>query len=110
MFSLCADPFSGYLICSTLDGGLIDGFGGTSFGGPQLNGVSALVSQMIGERIGLWNPMLYRFKKGPGFPLRDITKGTNWFYKGVPGYEPATGLGVPDVDKLAKAIAKEATN
>src|SRR6185295_13259197 len=61
--SLNADPFSGYIIFSTEDGGLIDGFGGTSFVAPQLNGISALLQQASGGRVGLWNPMLYRFQR-----------------------------------------------
>ena len=61
--SLDADPFSGFLLYSTEDGGLLDGFGGTSFVAPQLNGISALLEQSSHGRLGLWNPMLYRFKK-----------------------------------------------
>jgi subtilase family serine protease len=108
--SLNADPESGYLLVSTEDGGLLAGYGGTSFVAPQLNGISALISQAIGgRRIGLWNPMLYRFKQVYGYgsssPFVDITAGDNWFYHGVPGYEPGAGLGVLDVAKLAAAVA-----
>lgn len=97
--SLNADPFSGYEIISTENSGLLIGYGGTSFVGPQLNGISALISQATGGgRIGLWNPMLYRFQQvyayGNASPLVDITKGDNWFYYGIPGYEPGAGLGV----------------
>jgi subtilase family serine protease len=107
--SLNADPFSGYIIISTEDGGLIDGFGGTSFVAPQLNGISALLAQQNGGRLGLWNPMLYRFKNLPGAhrPLVDITAGDNWFYNGIPGYEPGAGLGVLNVANFAAAIAHE---
>jgi kumamolisin len=109
--SLNADPFSGYLLVSTEDGGLLDGNGGTSFVAPQLNGISALLEQVAGGRIGQWNPMLYRYKKLYGnrelSPFVDITAGDNWFYKGVPGYEPGAGLGVLDVTKLALAVARD---
>ena len=40
-------------------------------------------------------------------PIVDITGGTNWFYAGVPGYEPGAGLGVLDVANLAAAIARD---
>lgn len=110
--SLNADPETGYLLLSTEDGGLLAGFGGTSFVAPQLNGISALISQAIGGgRLGLWNPMLYRFKQVYGYgnasPFVDITAGNNWFYQGIPGYEPGAGLGVLDVAKLAAAVAHD---
>jgi hypothetical protein len=31
----------------------------------------------------------------------DITSGDNWFYYGIPGYEPAAGIGALDVTELA---------
>jgi kumamolisin len=110
--ALNADPESGYIVISTKDGGLLDGYGGTSFVAPQLNGISALISQAIGgRRIGLWNPMLYRFQLFYGYgnasPFVDITHGDNWFYYGVPGYEPGAGLGVLDVTKLTLAVARD---
>jgi kumamolisin len=113
--SLNADPESGYLLLSTEDGGLLSAYGGTSFVAPQLNGISALISQVIGGgRLGLWNPMLYRFQRVYGYgkvsPFVDITAGDNWFYYGIPGYEPGAGIGVPDVTKLAIAVALEAHN
>jgi subtilase family serine protease len=93
---------------STEDGGLLSGFGGTSFVAPQLNGITALLSQSAGTRLGLLNPMLYRFKNsfggGASSPIVDITAGDNWFYNGVRGYEPGAGLGVLNVANLAAAI------
>ena len=109
--SLDADPFSGFLVYSTESGGLRSRWGGTSFVAPQLNGVSALLAQAEGSRIGLWNPMLYRFKnayrKSSSSPLRDIVAGDNWYYPGTAGYEPGAGLGVLNVANLAAAIARE---
>jgi kumamolisin len=108
--SLDADPFSGYLLVSTPDGGLLSGFGGTSFVAPQLNGIMALVSQANGSRrLGLINPMLYRFKRqvGAGAPLVDIRAGDNWFYAGIPGYDPGAGLGVLNVANFSAAVGRE---
>ncbi|HVC21698.1 MAG TPA: S53 family peptidase [Vicinamibacterales bacterium] len=109
--ALDADPYSGFLIYSSVSGGLSNGWGGTSFVAPQLNGVSALLEQVIHGRVGLWNPMLYSFRNVHGSrgrsPLVDITAGDNWFYYGVPGYEPGAGLGVLDVANLAAAVARE---
>lgn len=108
--SLNGDPFSGYLIFSTPDGGLISGFGGTSFVAPQLNGITALLSQAAGGgRLGLVNPMLYRFKRisGARAPLVDVTAGDNWFYPGARGFTPGAGLGVLNVANLAAAVDQE---
>jgi len=103
-----ADPETGYLVQS--GGNLFAGVGGTSFVAPQLNGVTAVLSQAAGTRLGLMNPMLYRFAKlkGASAPITDITAGDNWFFNGTPGFDPGAGLGVPNVANLAAAIKREA--
>jgi subtilase family serine protease len=101
--SLNADPETGYTLVSSTDGGLLSE-GGTSFVAPQLNGISALLRQSTGHRIGLWNPQVYAMQAVFGYgkytPFTDITNGDNWFYKGVHGYEPGAGIGVLDVTNL----------
>ena len=81
--------------------GVADGFGGTSFVAPQLNGITALLRQGNGHRIGLWGPQLYLlqnfFGYGPFSSFSDITAGDNWFYFGIPGYEPGAGIGTLNV-------------
>jgi kumamolisin len=107
--SLNADPETGYILYSTPDGGLIDFYGGTSFVAPQLNGITALLGQATGGRLGLINPALYqmqRDRRDRSSPFVDITAGDNWFYKGVPGYDPGAGLGVLDVANLAAAFER----
>ncbi|MBB6183064.1 S53 family peptidase [Oleiagrimonas soli] len=103
--SMNADPFTGYLVYSSADGGLGQGSGGTSFVAPQLNGITALVNQRNGGRIGLLAPQLYRLLRqygyGPDSPFNDIASGDNWFWQGAQGYDPATGVGTPDVTRLA---------
>jgi kumamolisin len=111
--SLNADPDTGYVIWYTSD---VNGFeveqfiGGTSFVAPQLNGITALYDQGLGYRVGLLNNDLYNLVRlgaaysGRNPPLRDITKGDNWFYTGERGYDQATGVGVPDVTNLFKAL------
>ncbi|RAP57737.1 hypothetical protein BTJ49_07535 [Oleiagrimonas sp. MCCC 1A03011] len=107
--SMNADPFTGYLVYSSADGGLLQGYGGTSFVAPQLNGVAALVNQRNGGRIGLLAPQLYqmlrRYGYGPDSPFHDITDGDNWYWEGVPGYDQATGVGTPDVARLAVLLS-----
>ena len=105
--SLNSDPYTGYLVYSTTDGGWLGGYGGTSFASPQLNGIFALISQAKGSRLGLLHPQLYDHKaqlKGSRSGLRDITAGDNWFYKGVTGYDPGAGLGTLDASLLTEAI------
>ena len=111
--ALNADPLSGYILVSSVlkktFGYVSDLWGGTSFVAPQLNGISALISQWTGQkRIGLWNPTLYLLQQsygyGQGSPFVDITTGDNWFYYGVTGYEPAAGIGALDVTELANSF------
>ncbi|WP_077035990.1 protease pro-enzyme activation domain-containing protein [Pelomonas sp. KK5] len=107
--SLNADPYTGYLILSTIDGGWSDYNGGTSFVAPQMNGIFSLFVQARGSRLGLLHPQLYGLKllqqlSGRDLGLRDITTGDNWFYVGAPGYDPGTGLGVLNVNALERAL------
>ena len=104
--SLNADPETGYLVISSTDSpdGVVTGLGGTSFVAPQLNGISALLRQSTGRRIGLWNPQVYVlqniFGYGSWAPFHDIRAGDNWFYRGKPGYEPGSGIGTLNVSNL----------
>jgi subtilase family serine protease len=111
--SLNGDPDTGYVIWYTSDknGFEVEQFiGGTSFVAPQLNGITALYDQGLGYRIGLLNNDIYNLVRfgvaygGRNPPLRDITKGDNWFFTGERGYDQATGVGVPDVTNLFKAL------
>jgi kumamolisin len=109
-----ADPDTGYIVIYTSDkDGLeeLAGGGGTSFVAPQLNGVTALLSQSLhGARLGLLNYPLYALAltgqayKGAHAPLHVISAGDNWFYQGRNGYSPAAGLGTIDVANLAQIL------
>ena len=94
-----ADPESGYQYIE--EGKVVDGFGGTSFVAPQLNGVTALFVQSIGGRVGQLNPVLYQIGNGT-FP--DVKTGNNWGYKATGGYDQATGVGKLDAAKLLTFI------
>jgi subtilase family serine protease len=98
--SLNADPETGYIVVSSTDGGVISE-GGTSFVAPQLNGISALLTQSSRHRIGFWNPHVYLlqaiFGTGKYSAFNDITAGDNWFYAGKPGYEQGSGIGTLNV-------------
>ncbi|WP_114240845.1 protease pro-enzyme activation domain-containing protein [Dyella sp. C9] len=102
--SLNADPETGYSVVDTVDfaaPGVAYGYGGTSFVAPQLNGITALLRQSNGHRIGLWNPQAYLLQNFFGYgaysSFNDIKAGDNWYYYGIPGYEPAAGIGTLNV-------------
>jgi kumamolisin len=107
-----ADPWSGYLLYSPTFGtgaaALEGGWGGTSFVAPQLNGSTAVIDAALGHRVGFWNPSIYKFAtsfNSPFTPLNQAgTSNDNLFYTGNPGtvYNPATGLGVPNLAALAR--------
>ena len=103
------DPYTGYeeYFIGFPGNHLEVGWGGTSFVAPQMNGSAAVVNSYLGHRVGFWNPAIYRFAtmhNSPFHPI-DTTGGTNTniFYTGSAGarYNPGTGLGTPNVAKLA---------
>jgi subtilase family serine protease len=108
--SFNADPDTGYVIyyTSSVTGfGIQPYWGGTSFVAPQLNGVSALLGQLLGSRLGLLNYPLYqlglggRGYTGPHAPFHAIAYGDNWFYYGSNGYNLGVGFGTLDVANFA---------
>jgi subtilase family serine protease len=114
--SFNADPDSGYVIVYTSDkNGLhaLSFWGGTSFVAPQLAGVSALLDQYVGKRIGFLNPIVYGLAAsgqaygGSKAPLNQITTGDNWFYSGSKGYNLGAGLGTLDVANLATVLKSQ---
>jgi kumamolisin len=102
--SLNADPETGYIFVSTYDGGVLAGEGGTSFVAPQLNGITALLRQSTGHRIGLWNPQVYALQNIFGYgsytPFKSVRAGDNWFYYGAPHYNQGAGIGALNVANL----------
>ena len=109
--SLNADPDTGYAVFYTSDqtGFAVEDFwGGTSFCAPQLAGVTTLIDESAGGRVGLLSFALYPLAargqaySGRNPPLRDIRRGDNEFYNATEGYDQATGLGVLDVANLAR--------
>jgi kumamolisin len=110
--SVNADPETGYIVpyTSSVNGPTVEQLGGTSFSSPQLNGVASLYNQALGHRLGLINIPLYDLVRrqaaygGTHAPLRDIVRGDNWFYDGHGGYDQGTGVGVPDVANLLRAL------
>jgi subtilase family serine protease len=115
--SFDADSLTGYLVYYTSD---VTGFGtnpytgGTSVVAPQLAGVTALLDQYVGQRIGFLNPTLYglaasgqAYSGGTNAPLNQITAGDNWFYSGSKGYNPGSGLGTLGVFNFAQYLRSQ---
>ena len=112
--SLNADPHTGYVLVDCTDfpepyfpDCAAAFFGGTSFVAPQLNGITALVDQSTGSRVGFLNPAIYAmqsvFGYGENEPFNDITAGDNWFYDGVLGYDNGSGIGTINAANLSRA-------
>ncbi|MFZ0497835.1 MAG: S53 family peptidase [Steroidobacteraceae bacterium] len=112
--SFNADPQTGYIVVDCTDfppatnpGCAEGGWGGTSFVAPQLNGMTALIDEASGGRVGLLNPVVYDLQQqgwsayGRGGPFNNITAGDNWFYYGVPGYNDGSGIGTVNAANLA---------
>ena len=105
--SFNSDPETGYIVYYTSSSGttlgLYQGYGGTSFAAPQLNGVMALIGESVHGRLGLLNYPLYDLVRsgqaygGDDAPLRAIKYGDNWFYHGSDGYNLGAGVGTMDV-------------
>jgi hypothetical protein len=102
-----ASPNSGYQV-------LLDGqstvVGGTSAVVGLWAGLIARLNQGLGERVGFLNPVLYR-NLGPAGVLRDITEGSTKLGDGSevgfdarPGWDPCTGWGSPNGERLLAAL------
>ncbi|MGA9853551.1 MAG: S53 family peptidase [Gammaproteobacteria bacterium] len=118
--SLNADPETGYLVYDTIDfGGFAEGYGGTSFVAPQLNGITALVDQAVGTRVGFLNPSIYEMVQlyggnGAPSPFNYVDpyscSGDNWYYSGAycnypyQAYGNGAGIGTINAGDLALAF------
>ncbi len=93
-----ASPESGYNI-------LVDGeqevVGGTSAVAPLWAALLTLMNQMKGSPVGFVNASLYE----DAADFHDITQGNNGSYSAGPGWDACTGLGSPNGEKLAGALA-----
>jgi kumamolisin len=94
-----ADPETGY---TTLIDGQSGVIGGTSAVAPLWAGLTALINQKTGTKLGFFNPQLYAAGKTA---LNDITIGNNGSYAAGPGWDACSGLGSPNGTKLVAALA-----
>jgi kumamolisin len=101
--SLTADPQYGAYIVS---GGQPQQIGGTSWSAPVWAGFCALINEARAKAgkpfLPFLSPLIYPLMGTACF--RDITAGTNGDYTAGSGYDMVTGIGVPNVAELIKAL------
>jgi kumamolisin len=80
--------------------------GGTSWSAPVWAGFCALINEALEQAgkpaLGFANPAFYPLAATTAF--RDITIGTNGTYTASTGYDRVTGIGVPNLSALIKAL------
>jgi subtilase family serine protease len=102
-----ADQSTGW---STYDGGTWGQAGGTSAATPFWAASMLLIQQYANGhhagQIGFADPILYALAKSPQPypPFHDVTTGSNRYYAAHAGWDPATGLGSPNVYNLARDV------
>ena len=86
-------------------------FYGTSWSAPTWAGFCALINSARANAglppAGLLNPKIYPLLGSSCF--RDITAGNIGDYAAGPGYDMATGLGVPNVQQLLQTLSNQST-
>lgn len=112
-----ADPTSGFLLCQTNPGASSPtcgaGNGGTSAAAPFWAASMLLVQQYAESHHAgalarcFAAPILYDLARThqPVPPFHQVTLGNNGYYPASAGWNPATGLGSPDVFNLAQDYA-----
>ena len=102
-----ADPSTGWSVYSQGHAGEA---GGTSAAAPLWAASVLLIEQYASSqgvpRLGFADPLLYTLARFPQSfaPFHDVTVGGNRYYQAGPGWDPATGLGSPDVFNLARDL------
>ncbi|WP_165448746.1 S53 family peptidase [Rhizobium ruizarguesonis] len=99
-----ADPSpGGYVV---LDGKSV-AYGGTSWSAPIWAGIAARLNEDLvkqGKQTGFMAPRLYAVSDTAAF--RQINSGENGAYKAGPGWDPVTGLGVPNIGELIRLYSQ----
>jgi kumamolisin len=96
----CADPAAGYSV-------LVDGtwtvVGGTSAVAPLWAGLTALINEQLGTRVGFMNPLFYT-TLAQHKAFNDISSGTNGDFASKPGWDACTGMGSPNGQAILDAL------
>jgi kumamolisin len=101
--ALVADPNTGAFLVLN---GRVSQIGGTSWSAPVWAGFCALLNEARAKAgkpsLPFLNPLLYPLQGSACF--RDVVEGTNGDFQANAGYDQVTGLGVPNVEELVKAL------
>jgi TIR domain/Subtilase family len=102
-----SSPRSGYHVLANGQGIVV---GGTAAAAPLWAGLITLMNQGLGQRVGFLNQVLYR-NLGPAAVLGDITEGSTQVaeqahlgHQARAGWDPCTGWGVPNGERLMTAL------
>lgn len=103
--SLAADPNTGaYLVLQ----GRVGQYGGTSWSAPVWAGFCALMNEARALKkkpfLPFLNPLIYPLMGTTCF--RDLQSGTNGAFTASVGYDMVTGIGVPNIKELIRALTK----
>jgi kumamolisin len=102
--SLAADPNQGAFVFLN---GQPQQIGGTSWSAPVWAGFCALINEARTAAnkpaLGFLNPLIYPLTGSASF--RDIVAGSNGAFDAGPGYDMVTGLGVPNIAELIRALS-----
>ncbi|MEO6192414.1 MAG: S53 family peptidase [Thermoanaerobaculia bacterium] len=103
--SLAADPNKGAFLIFQ---GKVVQIGGTSWSAPVWTGFCALLNEARIKAkkplLPFLNPLLYPLMGSSSF--RDIQSGSNGAFAAGPGFDMVTGVGVPNIKELAKALTQ----
>jgi len=101
--SLAADPNQGAFVFLN---GQPQQIGGTSWSAPVWAGFCALINEarVAANKppLGFLNPLIYPLTGSASF--RDIVSGSNGAFDAGPGYDLVTGIGVPNIAELMRAL------
>lgn len=107
--------------CPTWMSGMLSGVDGTSCSSPVIAGIIAVLNDHLvskgKSKVGYVNPLLYQMHKDDPSTFNDLNTGNNWCteaqccptrndggsnfgYMGTWGYDPVTGLGTPNVERM----------
>ena len=93
-----ASPSTGYRVLVAGQSAVV---GGTSAVAPLFAGLIARINAARAKPVGLAQPALY----GKPDAFHDITEGNNGTFAAARGWDACTGLGSPDGQKIAAALA-----